>query len=181
MSNKGNKDKIQKESRPLSIRVNRQNIEKPVYYNSHPSGIEAISITQRRDFNMGNVIKYIWRAGLKNEHGLSTKAKQLEDLNKALVYLGFELSYLKELKKELGAKGTFKKLYIRLLPIKEDNKMKDLIIHHYSNYCMMALDSIWNVGLYTDYDLANFKSTEYKLKAAIRHLEKSIIEIENSK
>lgn len=54
-------------------------VEKPRHYNVHPSGFEAIEICRHMSFNIGNVIKYCWRAGLK---GGTT-----EDLRKALWYL----------------------------------------------------------------------------------------------
>lgn len=43
------------------------------------------------NFNLGNVVKYISRAGRKG-HG-----KKLEDLRKAKQYLEFELAYLESL------------------------------------------------------------------------------------
>ena len=55
------------------------NIKHPKHYTSHPSGIECIQITRHMGFNLGNAIKYIWRADLKND--------ALEDLEKAVWYL----------------------------------------------------------------------------------------------
>ena len=55
------------------------NIKHPKHYTSHPSGIECIQITRHMGFNLGNAIKYIWRADLKND--------ALEDLEKAIWYL----------------------------------------------------------------------------------------------
>ena len=43
------------------------NIEHPRHYTSHPSGIECIQITRHMAFNLGNAVKYIWRADLKND------------------------------------------------------------------------------------------------------------------
>lgn len=61
----------------------------PNYYKNHPSGVEAIEITQWFNFNKGNAIKYIWRAGLKNN--------EVEDLKKAQWYLKTEIKRLKNL------------------------------------------------------------------------------------
>ena len=39
----------------------------PPHYRSHPSGVEAIEVTEWFTFCLGNAIKYIWRAGLKGD------------------------------------------------------------------------------------------------------------------
>jgi hypothetical protein len=54
-------------------------VNNPKHYTSHPSGIECLEITRHMGFNLGNVIKYIWRADLKG--------KNIEDLKKAAFYL----------------------------------------------------------------------------------------------
>ena len=63
------------------------NVTHPRHYISHPSGIECIEITRHHNFNIGNAIKYLWRAGLKEEQGKTNKEKQIEDLNKAIWYI----------------------------------------------------------------------------------------------
>lgn len=72
------------------------NVNHPKHYNSHPSGVECIDIVRHYDFNIGNVIKYVWRAGLKTESGMSCRDKQIEDLEKAIFYLNDEIKMLKE-------------------------------------------------------------------------------------
>lgn len=66
-------------------------VEHPSYYNAHPSGVECIDIVRHYNFNVGNVIKYLWRHGLKREEGMNNKAKALEDLRKARFYLDDEI------------------------------------------------------------------------------------------
>lgn len=61
-------------------------VNHPKHYNSHPSGVECITITRHMNFNIGNAIKYLWRAGLKDD------AKQ--DLQKAAWYINDELKRL---------------------------------------------------------------------------------------
>lgn len=58
----------------------------PAHYTSHPSGIECIQITRHMNFNLGNAMKYIWRAG--------EKGKPIEDLEKAIWYLNDEIARL---------------------------------------------------------------------------------------
>ena len=59
------------------------NVEHPKHYTQHPSGIECISITEHMSFCLGNAIKYIWRADLKND--------AIEDLRKAQWYIDREI------------------------------------------------------------------------------------------
>lgn len=59
-------------------------------------GVEVIDITRHLDFNLGNVIKYLLRAGHKSEEGMNIEEKRIEDLNKALFYLKDEIKLLNE-------------------------------------------------------------------------------------
>ena len=67
-------------------------VKSPSHYNSHPSGVECIDITQHLNFCLGNAIKYIWRC--------DDKSKPVEDLKKAIKYLKLEV--LKILRKLLS-------------------------------------------------------------------------------
>jgi hypothetical protein len=58
------------------------------HYKSHPSGIEAIEITQYESFLRGNILKYVLRAPYKGT--------ELEDLEKAAEYLQWEIERVKE-------------------------------------------------------------------------------------
>lgn len=58
-------------------------IQNPPHYNKHPSGIECIEATRHMNFNLGNAVKYIWRADLKND--------AIEDLKKAAWYIQDEI------------------------------------------------------------------------------------------
>ena len=61
-------------------------VHSPPHYNSHPSGIEVIRITEWMNFCLGNAIKYILRA----EH----KGNQIQDLEKARWYINREIDRL---------------------------------------------------------------------------------------
>lgn len=58
-------------------------VSHPSHYTQHPSGVECIEITEHMGFNLGNAVKYIWRADLKND--------ALEDLRKAEWYIHREI------------------------------------------------------------------------------------------
>ena len=56
-------------------------IDHPKHYNSHPSHVECIDIAECLNFCLGNALKYIMRAGLKDS------ATRLVDLEKAKWYI----------------------------------------------------------------------------------------------
>ena len=60
----------------------------PKHYNEHPSGVECIDIVEHMSFNLGNAIKYIWRAPYKG--------RMVEDLEKAIWYLNREIERRRE-------------------------------------------------------------------------------------
>jgi hypothetical protein len=61
------------------------NVNHPKHYNSHPSGVECITVTEHMNFNVGNAMKYLWRSDHKNG---------LEDLKKARWYIDREIQRL---------------------------------------------------------------------------------------
>ena len=65
-------------------------INHPRHYRSHPSGVECIEIAEHMGFCVGNAIKYLWRAGLKDG------TDQLTDLRKAAWYIQREIERLEK-------------------------------------------------------------------------------------
>lgn len=62
-----------------------EKVDHPPHYNANPSGVECITVVEHMSFNVGNAVKYLWRAGIKPQ------ADQLEDLKKAKWYIEREL------------------------------------------------------------------------------------------
>ena len=89
---------------PTIIENSSNRVEHPSHYTwlKDLCGIEVIDITRHMNFNLGNVIKYILRAGHKSEEGLSDKQKHIEDLKKALFYIKDEIKRLEEKEKKDG-------------------------------------------------------------------------------
>lgn len=72
-------------------------VNHPPHYTSDPSGVECITITRHRNFNIGNAIKYLWRNGRKDDPSLAGRGKQLEDLRKAVFYINNEIERIEQL------------------------------------------------------------------------------------
>lgn len=64
-------------------------VNHPKHYTEHHSGVECIQVTEHMNFCLGNAIKYIWRADLKNG---------IEDLEKARWYIDREINLRKRMK-----------------------------------------------------------------------------------
>jgi len=63
-------------------------VNHPPHYNAHPSGIECIEVIRHMTFNLGNAVKYIWRA----DHKHAT----VQDLKKAIWYIEDEIKRLEK-------------------------------------------------------------------------------------
>lgn len=59
-------------------------VSHPKHYTSY-KGVEVIQLTEQMNFNRGNAVKYIARAGLKNPDS------EVEDLKKAVWYIQREI------------------------------------------------------------------------------------------
>lgn len=101
-------------------------VNHPKHYTSDPSGIECIDITRHRNFNIGNAIKYLWRAGLKEDKDRKLIDKQVEDLNKVVWYLVDEIH-------RLGGRCTVKTDSINTcLPI-DNESIIDAALNYHEN------------------------------------------------
>jgi hypothetical protein len=95
--NRGYKDQIptQEDFIEYNRKKNRENemVEHPNHYGGEENPYEAIKVIEEWSlgFNLGNTIKYISRAGKKNN--------TIEDLEKAEWYIKREIDNLKKLKK----------------------------------------------------------------------------------
>lgn len=102
----------------------KDNVNHPKHYTSDPSGIECIDVTRHRNFNIGNAIKYLWRAGLKEDKDRKIIDKQVEDLNKAVWYLIDEIH-------RLGGRCTVKTDSINTcLPIDNESIIDAALNYH---------------------------------------------------
>lgn len=89
---------IAEEKEQLKVIANQSNdpVNHPNHYTwlKDQCGIEAIDLCRLFDFNIGNALKYILRAGHKKDAVISTKEKQIEDLRKAIWYLEDKIKQL---------------------------------------------------------------------------------------
>ena len=74
----------------------KEKVNHPSHYTwlKEKCGIEVIDITRNLDFDTGNAVKYLLRAGHKEEEGMTTLEKTIEDLEKAKWYIDDKIQVL---------------------------------------------------------------------------------------
>ena len=87
-------DPLYKPSEPLAT----EKVNHPAHYNASPSGVECIVVAEHMTFNLGNALKYIWRAG--------HKVSLLEDLKKARWYLDREIARTQKLDEQEATRAV---------------------------------------------------------------------------
>jgi hypothetical protein len=65
-----------------------ERVNHPPHYNENPSGVECIDVVEHMNFNIGNAMKYLWRAGHKDSI--------IGDLEKARWYVEREIERVKK-------------------------------------------------------------------------------------
>lgn len=83
--------------------MSEDHINKPKHYPTNPQGIECIDVTRHMGFNLGNVVKYLWRAGLKESNS------DIDDLKKARWYLDDEIKSREQRLEKYFRELAFKK------------------------------------------------------------------------
>ncbi|MEU6704745.1 DUF3310 domain-containing protein [Streptomyces wuyuanensis] len=82
-------DELEPVGAPISDGGNSA-VDHPSHYTWLPNGLEVIDLTEHLNFNRGNAVKYIARAGRKN------KGTELEDLSKAQWYIAREIQRIEK-------------------------------------------------------------------------------------
>ena len=99
----------------------KEQINHPDHYNNHPSGVECLDIVRHMSFNLGNSVKYIWRADLKD--------CAIQDLKKAVFYLQDEITLRENTRRNnmphLEREDT-KPKPIKKKPVKKKKKKKTI-------------------------------------------------------
>lgn len=78
------------ERKEMRTKQDLEKVNHPAHYNQYV-GLEIIDLVEQMNFNRGNAVKYITRAGLKD---LGT---EIEDLEKGRWYLDREIERLKKM------------------------------------------------------------------------------------
>ena len=74
----------------------KDNVNHPSHYTwlKDLCGVEPIDICRHLDFDLGNTLKYILRAGHKKDASMTDLEKTIEDLKKAIFYINDKIEML---------------------------------------------------------------------------------------
>lgn len=147
----------------------KERVNHPTYYNTHPSGRECIEIIRHYVCDIANVFKYLWRAGLKQEAGISDKQKEIEDCKKAIWYLN---DYLHD-----AIEGSEYRSEWQKHPSGVDC---DAIASFYSPRIAQVFRELWWVGLVVNGYLLKDKDEKVKVRNAIEYIKLHISQLENN-
>lgn len=75
--------------------MKERNISHQNYY-VLPNGIECFDVIRYFPCDIGMAIKYLWRHGKKNEEGITSNEKAIEDLRKAMHCIEDHVKMLEE-------------------------------------------------------------------------------------
>ena len=121
-----------------------EKVNHPQHYNRHPSGVECIDIIRNYVCDIANALKYLWRAGLKGEEGLTPVAKEVEDLQKAVWYIhDFIDNY------GYNAYVHSNKPHVVRLADGRVIQVQD-IARHYDDNIAVAITMLWSNGVIAD-------------------------------
>lgn len=91
--------RVEEENRTIEdfLIVQKEDISVPSYYIGS-NGYEARKVISGFDlsYNVGTATTYLLRCGKKKEQGMTDKDKHIEDIEKAMNHLRFELEKLKD-------------------------------------------------------------------------------------
>ncbi len=129
-----------------------EKVNHPLHYGGKDNPYEAIKVIEAWDlgFNLGNVVKYISRAGKKGDN-------YLEDLRKAKAYIEFEISKVENCattSNEITTSADLKKLYKkgdRVISLTDKNEYVcsgNFVIHLVGDDFVMYDQNLVNLCLY---------------------------------
>ena len=145
----------------------KEMVQHPQHYVSHPSGVECIEIIRHYTCDIANAQKYLWRAGLKEEEGMTQRQKEIEDCHKAIWYLR---DYMQNAAK-------VQRITVSKLPPHPSGVDCEAIASFYCEEIAQAFREIWFVGLIVDGVLIRPRGEMTQVFRAIRAIERHIVKL----
>ena len=97
---------------------NNDEVNHPAHYTAY-EGFEVIQLTEQMNFNRGNAVKYIARAGLKSYD------TEIQDLKKAAWYLQREIERVSNKRARDGSEKTLAALRRKLMAPLDEGDLQE--------------------------------------------------------
>ena len=156
-----------------------EQVNHPKHYNARPDGLECIDIIRHYTFDIGCAIKYLWRAGLKTEDGMTDREKEIEDLKKAIWYINDELYLGMDLDGFAGMdRGDIGYVYDIIEQETGYSASEIANFNYYEKNVANAMLSLLQVGLVSNGYVYRVKHAVLSLREAIKRIQARIDELE---
>ena len=99
-------------------------VNHPAHYTAY-EGLEVIQLTEQMNFNRGNAVKYIARAGLKSYD------TEIQDLKKALWYIQREINRMEAKLRTAGENAALDALKAKLMAAPQPEECDECDIPEY--------------------------------------------------
>ena len=149
-------------------------VEHPSYYQGE-NGIETIEIIRHYTCDIANALKYLMRAGKKQEMGMEDAEKEIEDLKKALWYIEDYRTLCRNKgcqHRHLGCAAT-----VVLLRLTGHNI--DDVVKGYEKNVAAAISSLLCVGIISVHTVYAVEDWEYWLDNATKAIRQRIADLEH--
>lgn len=150
-----------------------ERVNHPAHYQGE-NGIEVIDVIRHYTCDIANALKYLMRAGRKQEDGMTDADKELEDLRKALWYIeDYEANCADE------TCGMAARPYMKSLVRDATGYSVRQICEGYPDNVAKAIELLLMVGLVRHNGIARVNNYEKYLDSAKKCVRKQVVEIES--
>ena len=158
-----------------------EQVNHPRHYNTRKDNLECIDIIRHYTFDVGCAVKYLWRAGQKEDIGRPMREKEIEDLEKALWYIGDELYFGIDRDGFAGMvreeEGDLEDMLYGLT----DKTFDDIASKkYYEEHVANAMFYLLHVGLVNDRYVYRTKDAVPKLRAAMGEIQERIEDLKKA-
>lgn len=154
--------------------MTQENVNHPAHYNQHPAGIECIDIIRHYTCDIANAIKYLWRAGLKQEMGKQDAEKEIEDLHKALWYI---VDYLTMCKIQ-GRQHYYLGCAADTVLLRLTGHHIDDVVNGYEQNVATAMNGLLRIGIISSHTVYAVMEWEYWIEQSQKAILQRIDDIE---
>lgn len=149
-------------------------VDHPSHYNGREDGLECIDVIRHYTCDIANAIKYLWRAGLKQDADKSAREKEIEDLRKAIWYIRDHITHDAELNINMVGITGMEKFITCTIGVSVEE-----IIAPYTINIRLAMNNLLHVGFI--HPTGGICSALYDgfLQTAIHYIQSRIDELQN--